>query len=367
MSEPGSTTILTMAPDGTDRQWLGHKGPVTPPVYSHTYPGGCAQLTCSLMLGSAERIPATNPGRILQAYRGTSKVWDGKVDEPQASDQNGWAVSAHGCGTFGADFLAVWTSWTPDNLLTQGTSRGLRWRRPAAGVPSTGLWLSQPQNTGSQTIADAYNAMTSLGAYGWTVDRRLLQVNLAPLPSAVDRLLICTIPGNRTITADVNAILVHYCSADDGQGNQTFAALFVVNAAGVAKHGRMEAYLDLQDAGVMTSTAAQAAGNAILARYVRAPWAGPIPVQQGQILTLGGSPVDIGTEEAGHVYRVLFMDGGAGGEVTAAPTTIIGGGIQWDDGAEVGSLIPLGSIADDLSSLMGALNTAITPVAATTS
>lgn len=367
MSEPGSTTILTMAPDGTDRQWLGTSvGPVTPPVYSHTYPGGCDQLSFALMLPPTNRVPAVNPGRIIQAYRGTSKVWDGKVDEPQLTDQQGQTVTAHGAGTFGTDYLAVWTAWTPDNILTQGQSRGLRWRRPAAGVPSTGLWLSQSQNTGSVTIADAYNAMTSLGAYGWAIDRRLLQVNMAPLPSAVDRLLICTIPGNRTITSDVNAILVHYCSADDGNGNQTFAAVFVVNAAGVAKHGRMEAYLDLQDAGVMTSTAAQAAGNAILTRYVRAPWAGPIPVQQGQILTLGGSPVDIGCEEAGHVYRVLFMDGGAGGEVLAAPTTIIGGAISWDDGAESGSLTPLGSVADDLSSLMGALNTAITPVSATT-
>lgn len=367
MSSPGSTTILTMAPDGSDPQWLGQLGPVTPPVYSFAYPGGCDQMTAQLMRPPDWRIPAMDPGRIVQLYRGASKVWDGKMDEPQSSDQQGWTITAHGCGTFGTDFVAAWSSWTPGEVVSEGIARGLRWRLPAAGLSSTGMWLSQPQNPGSETITDALNAMTSLGGYGWAIDRRDLTASLMQLPVTADRFLIATQPVSRTITADVNAIYVRYCSADDGQGGQTYSFGWVTSAPGIAKHGRMEAFLDLGDAGVMTSGEAASAGQLILARYVRANWAGPFTVMQGQVLTVGGTPVDLGAEHAGHVYQLLLADSGYGGEVSqAAPITFIGGAHSYDDAAEVATITPFQSVADDIGSLMSALVSAVTPVSSTT-
>ena len=78
----------------------------------------------------------------------------------------------------------------------------------------------------------------------------------------------------------------------------------------------MEAYADLSSAGVMSSTAATNAGKAALAGYVRANYAGPFTVRQGQLLTLGGSPVDIGAERGvPGVCQLQLIDGPFGGEV----------------------------------------------------
>ena len=68
------------------------------------------------------------------------------------------------------------------------------------------------------------------------------------------------------------------------------------NAASQAVHGVMEAYEDLSSAGVIDSGTAQAAGQSVLAAYQRATYAGPFTIRQGQLLTMGGTPIDIGAE-----------------------------------------------------------------------
>lgn len=71
------TTVCTSAPDGTQFTPLGTLGHVTPAVYSDTMPGGNDSLTCTLQVSANARHPAFDPGRILSAYRGASKIWEG--------------------------------------------------------------------------------------------------------------------------------------------------------------------------------------------------------------------------------------------------------------------------------------------------
>lgn len=360
-SRPGASQVLTLDPSGANPRWLGRLGLVTGLTYSYAFSGGCDQLSCVLARPPDFRTDAMNPGRTVQVYRGLSKVWDGKLDEPQPST-SGWTITAHGSGTFGSDFTALYSgSFTPNNVVNAAISRGLRWRN-TAGISGTGLWLGQPFDSGSQQVDSAMQGFTSEGGYGWSIDRRDGTLTVALLPSAVDRLLVATGPVARTITADCNVMEVRYCSADDGNGNQTFAVTEVTSAASIAVHGRMEQYLDLSGAGVMTLSAAQANGNAVLSHYVRANWAGPFTVSFGQYLTTGGYPVDLGCQHAGQVVRLILTDGGYGGEVSPAPITFITGAYEYDDDAQVATVTPFQSIADDLGSLMSALTTAITPI-----
>lgn len=352
------TQAVTIAVDGSNPRWLGSLGNVSQLVYSSTYPGGPEQMSCVLQKPATYRTDATDPGRITQLYRGAQRIWDGKLDEPQPSGA-GWSLIGHGSGTFGTDFLAVYSAYTPDDVITNGIGRGLRWATPS--ISTSGLYLAQPVASGAQTITDFMNAVTSLGAYGWQVGRLDGAVTVAPLPSVPTRILTSCAPVARTIVADVNAIGILYTASDDGQGKQTFGQVWATNNASIAKHGRMEAYVDFTSAGVMSSGAAITLGNLLLAKYVRANYAGPFTCMPGQILNMGGQPVDLGMEQAGEVYQLMVTDGSYGGEVIPGPVTFIGGRVEYDDDSGALTVTPFASITDDLSSLVAALTTAITP------
>jgi hypothetical protein len=352
------TQVVTFDVNGGNPRWLGAIGHVSQLVYSSSYPGGCDQMSCVLQQPPDFRSDCMDPGRIVQCYRGAQRIFDGKLDEPQPS-ASGWAITAHGSGVAGTDFLAVYGSYTPNDVITNGIGRGLRWATPS--ISTTGLYLAQPAASGSQTITDFMNAVTALGGFAWQVARIDNSVTVEPLPSTPTRILVATTPVARTIVADINAIGVQYTASDDSAGNQTFGQVWATNAASIAKHGRMEAFADLSSAGVMTSAEAITLGNLLLAKYQRANYAGPFTCLPGQILNPGGQPVDLGMEQAGEVYRLVVTDGSYGGEVTPGPVTFIGGQVEYDDGSGALTVTPFASITSDLGSLVGALVAAITP------
>ena len=81
-------------------RWLGAIGHVANLQYSYTAPGGADQMSCTLQIPPSQRTDCMDPGRIVKIYRGGGCVWDGKLNEPVPA-VDGWAISAHGSGTFG--------------------------------------------------------------------------------------------------------------------------------------------------------------------------------------------------------------------------------------------------------------------------
>jgi hypothetical protein len=47
------------------------------------------------------------PGRIYEVWKGTSRVWEGILDEP-VPDTTGWSITAHGNGTYGNSYMAYY-------------------------------------------------------------------------------------------------------------------------------------------------------------------------------------------------------------------------------------------------------------------
>src|SRR5580704_12099364 len=103
LERPGCSQVVSFAQDMTHPRWLGTLGHVTGLQYSYACPGGCDQMSCTLEISARERTDAMNPGRFVQVIRGASVIWSGKLDEPQPS-ATGWQITAHGSGTYGADF-----------------------------------------------------------------------------------------------------------------------------------------------------------------------------------------------------------------------------------------------------------------------
>jgi len=125
MSAPG---IITCAPDGTsDRRHLGMLGTLSAITWSSTLPGGDDQFSAVLTVPKLYREPAIQAGRILQVIYAGSVVYEGRLDRPAPVGDSGWSLAAHGSGTYGDDYRAVWTSYTAANILSAAIGRGLRW------------------------------------------------------------------------------------------------------------------------------------------------------------------------------------------------------------------------------------------------
>jgi hypothetical protein len=291
-----------------------------------------------------------DPGRIVEIVRGGSVVWLGKLDEPQPS-ASGWSITAHGAGTFGTEWDAVYSTWTNQNdAVNQAIARGLNWVNPSPGIPSS-VWLGQQLDSGSVKIADLLNQYTSNGALVWYVVRGGA-LSVVPIPVTVTRLLVCTVPVARTLAGDINVIYLRYQSSADAATTATYATTVVTNAASIAKFGRIEEYDDLSSVGQLTAGQAQAVGNNILARYKSASFAGPWSANPGQLLNTGGQAVDLGAEQPGSVARLLVTDSGYGGEVSPAPVTFPIGSYQFDDDTGVATIAAFQSVNFSLSGLI---------------
>jgi hypothetical protein len=360
MDRPGLSTVVTMNPNGSDVRWLGSIGAVTGLKYAYTLPGGASSMSCQLLTEPNQRPSAINVARKVRVYRGGSCVWEGKLAEPQQS-ASGWSISAVGIGALGANFQAHYTTWNADDPINQAISRGLPWINPGmSGI--SGLWLSQKEDDASQKISDFLGLLCTNGALTWYVDQsRTLRI--IPIPTAPTRILVATDPAPRTVAADVNALYVRYQATADNTSSSspstaaaTYGTVLAVNQASIDAHGEMEDYADLSSAGVMSSAAAQAAGQSALSKYVRATYSGPFTIRQGQWLTLGGSPIDIGAERGiPQVVQLQLIQAGYGGEVVPGPITFPVGSWEYDDTAQTATVSPLQSIASDLSSLLAAM------------
>lgn len=341
--------VVTFAPDGTQPRVLGTLGHVQGLAYDSVLPGGDDQLSLLLQVDPGYRSDALNPGRICRAYRNSDlPLWDGNLAEAQPS-QDGWQVTATGRGVQGADFQGYYATWNLNDPINQAITRGLRWKNAGSGITSG--WLLQKPDVASFTITDHMTNITSKQGLTWSVGRDGI-VTVFPIPAVANRLLVCTDPVPRTLYADLTTVYLKYTSSDDGQGNTAYATTVYFNQAAINVHNAHETYVDLSDAGVMSAATAQGVGKFLLSKYTRAAWSGSFAIRPGQLMTMGGAPVDPATERAGNVYRLLVNDAPYGGEVNAGPIEFPGGQVDYDDDSGTSAVTPLQSYQTDIGSVL---------------
>jgi hypothetical protein len=373
-AQPGTSQVAVAAPGSSNWAYLGTLGQVTALTYSFVCPGGCDSMTCTVMVPASYRTQLFNPGWKVRITRGGHQVWDGVLDEPVPTS-SGWNLTAVGTGNLGTNYLAVysdtWPAGQPDESINGAIARGLPWYNPGIGQPA-GAWFGQAVDSGAQTVTELLNLVCTRGAMTWMVNSQPGgypgdDLNVFPLPSVVNRLLVCNDPVPRTLGGDINTIWIRYqVSADTTSGSTSVPAVYaltqVQNAASVAAHGVLEAFLDISDAGTATLGAAQQVGQSVLSLYQRASFAGPFTASYGQLLNAGGVPVDPGTDTAGTVVRLLLSDWGMGGEVGTQPIEFIVGSYSYDDFSQLATLVPFQSVDNSLSGLLSLANTLLTPL-----
>lgn len=384
--------------------WLGTLAYEQDMSYSWAIPGGPTNLSFTLTMPITSRPQALNPGRIVQAWRGGSCIWEGIIQEPTPTS-TGYACTANGAGTYGQNYAAVYTKWNADEPINEAINRGLRWRNDGIGKP-TGIFVQNPQDTGSFVIQDFLNQLCTGGQLYWTLeppnsvrppagpwtirlrtfpndfDGNPLSAGLGTpeqwqinnwvrtdlkrfLPRLPPELYIVnTNPIARTITNDYNTLWIkHQLTADTPAKSNpkspakaaTFETICVDNPASVAKHGRVEYYLDVTNAGVMTQAQVIAIGQNILTHYVRANYAQAFTVQPGQLVNNGGTPVDLGCNHVGKVASVQVVTEEFGGEVSYGTVNFLVGDYAFDNTTQTATLTPYQSQFSDISSVIAAL------------
>jgi hypothetical protein len=402
---------LVTVPELANPKWLGQVGHVAGLNYTYAIPGGPDQLTCALQVEPNYRTDAINPGRVITAHRGGSCIWEGTLTEPTPAP-TGWTLTANGCGTYGSNFGAWWQlsfpdSWSVDGPIDLAIARGLRWTNLGLNNPGT-AYLGPVQNPGSLTITDFMNLLCTGGALSW----QLVQppsassfppgpwvIDLFPLPTDTsgnpiesapssilssqlftfnrwsrsdlsstlsrrppDLYVVNTNPIGRTITADINTVIVYYqvtadttATTTDVAVAATYGTTFADIPASVAMHGRLEYFLDVSSAGVMTQPQAAAIAQNVLSKYVRANFSGSFTVQPGQLLNVGGFPVDLGCNWGGYMASVQVENFAAGGEVGFAPMTFQIGEYAFDDDTQTATVTPYQNARNDLASVVAQL------------
>jgi hypothetical protein len=367
-----SAQIVSWTPSMTDPRWLGQIGHVNGLKYSWTLPGGPDQLTCNLMVSASTRTPAIDPGRIVQLYQGAGVIWEGVLSEPAPTDTAGWTLTAVGAGNYGTNFAATypgtWPTGLPDSAINAAITRGLRWVNPGVGTP-TGIWLGQEVDSGAQTVTDLLNLNCTYGGLTWsvTVTPAGNILSVFTLPTTVNRLLLVRQPAPRTLGGDINVVWLRYESTADDATSGAAAVYSTTSAtvpASIALHGEREAYLDLSSAGVMTTAAAQAVGNALLQRYQRASFAGPFAAGPGDLMTTGGQPTDLGHNHVGAVAQLVLTDYAYGGEVVLGPVTFLIGSYAYDDDTQTATVTPFQYLDTSFSSLLSVASTMLPQPAA---
>lgn len=369
---PGTSQVSITPPNSSQVFWLGNEGLVSGTKHSFVFPGGCEKMSCTLAAPASYRREWLLAGSEVRIFRGGHQVWDGVLDEPAPGDA-GWSITGAGVGVQGDDFQAVYTStWPtnqPDEFINNAIGRGMPWVNPTVGQPS-GIWLGQQPDSGSQQISQVLNTMCQKGGLAYYVNSQpggLIgnSLSLAPLPTTVNRILVAVNPVARTLGGDVRALFIRYQSAADDASTSTTAAYSLTSVTNTGHAGR-EYYLDLSNAGVLTQAAAQAVGNSLLAIYQNASFSGSFTLTQGQLLTTGGVPVDLGCEQAGTVCKVILADFAyGGGLLPTAVTTFITGAYEWDDDALQAGLTPFQAVDTTFQGMLSA--TSQTTVAAATS
>lgn len=329
--------------------------------YSFALPGGCDQMSCTVQRDIRYRTDAIDEGRYVRVFRGASVVWEGKLEEP-APTAAGWTITAKGAGQYGHDYVAYYDgtfgTGTPDNAVNLAIQRGLRWTNPGIGNPAS-MWTGQVIDPGSQKIQDLLNLICTKGALTWYVTTSAQGNVLSVFPlspqKTPDRLLVSNDPAARTLGGDYNTLFVRYQSSADGASAATYATTSVWNPDSIRLHDPMEEYIDISSAGQYTAAQAQQVANDILAQYIRANFASAFTIQQGQLLTTGGQPVDLGCQQAGMVVRLVLADFGYGGELRAVPVTFLVGAYEYDDDKQTATVTAFQSLQTTFTSLISGI------------
>jgi hypothetical protein len=339
--------VYSEAPGSGDRVYLDSLGVIRGLRFSTTINGDWA-ASWQAALDPRLDHRALQPGRQISIPITPSQAWQGTLDTPHADTV--WEFTATGT----AQLLDRWSAidsttanalnlnQVTDEAITRGlnATRGTLPSLPAGSQPS-----------GSLTLAAAYTQVTS-GLNQWWNISRTNKITAATLPTTLTYLLKAQDKaGGRTADGFVTDVTVVYLNAATYKPD----VLQRSNTAARNKYGRYEQFLDLTPDGPLTTAQAQTRGdNYLTVNAPRLKFTGAFLVARGQLLTPGGTAVDLATVQSGALTQVMLTDPDtAAGELALGPVQIVAGQTEYDVDADQLAYTPLDYSPQGLAALVG--------------
>lgn len=340
--------VFSSAPDGTDRVCLDALGPISALRIS-TSINGDVGVSWEQWLDPKTDHTALTPGRLISVPVSLTSAWQGRMGAPQRGTV--WNFAGDGLSTEPARWVAL--AATDNNatnlneVVDAAIGRGWSVTRPAS-LPAL---TDGSQVSGSLKVGEALGQVTQQLNEWWSINRAG-QLTAFTLPTALSYILCASdTAGGRTATGFVTDVIVLYTDLADF----TTKSLTRSNTTARAKYGRIEDIYDLTQFGPISTADAQAAGDNFLSVHApRLKWTGAFQVTPGQLLNPGGTPVDLGTVQAGALVRVILTDPdtAAGETTTSGPVQIMAGQTDYDVDADVLSLTPLDTSPTGLAAVV---------------
>ena len=339
--------VFTATPDGADRVYLGVIGNVQGLRFSTSVNGDLA-AAWQMQLDPQTDHRALAPGRAVRAPFGADKGWSGILGNPRRGDV--WQFNAQGAPWLANNYTAMDSGGANtnglklDHVVDAAISRGLPWSRPAA-LPAL---TDGTQQDGTARLADVLNTVCDAKGQLWNVSRDG-KITAAARPSVATYLLQATdTAGGRTVLGFVTDVHVTYWDST------SWTVTTLLRSASSRPYGRFEDVLDLTNLGPITATQAQNHGDNWLAkRSPRLRFTQAFTVTFGQLLTVGGTAVDLATvQAAGSAMRVLLTDpDSAAGELALGSVTVPFGETDYDVDADVLTVTPLDTTPTGLAAV----------------
>lgn len=343
-------TDVISSSNGLDRISLAQLGVLGEIGWSHARPTGCLTAGWSLTLPITSNHPALAAGRRIELYEGLQRVWSGVLSDPERGTP--WTFEAQGYASLAVNYAALDgsgnTTSNPNTAVDAAITRGLPWVRNQT-LPTPTL-TSSPAGS----LADLLNQVAAASGMRWQVDADRTITMTADTTTVTLLITAASTPGGRSVQEYATALYGRYMSNAFLPAAPAMAAS-TLNPAGNTGLGRREKIVDLTPAGPMSSSTAVALLDARFPLIrATADFTGNITVQYGDVLTLGGRPVNLNSLTAGLRARIIgaAVDPILGELYASTSVEIILGQVDLDASGDTATITPLGADQRNLSDLL---------------
>ena len=342
-------SVFSEGVQGGDRYHLDAIGLVSGVRYSTSAKGDLA-ASWQMQLDPKTDHTALKPGRGIRLPFGANKGWAGTLGNPRRGDV--WEFNAQGSAWLANNRIAVGASGGGsgsngldlDDVVDAAITRGLPWTRPSS-LPAL---TDGSQQDGTSRLSDALDTVCDAKGKLWNVSRDG-EITAATRPTSATYLLLANdTAGGRTVLGFVTDVWVTYWD------QSTWMVKTILRESVSKPFGVFEDVLDITDLGPITQTQAEGHGDNWLAkRAPRLRFTQAFTVTYGQLLTIGGTAVDLATvQAAGSAVRVLLTDpDSAAGELALGSVVVPVGETDYDVDADVLTVTPLDTTPTGLAAV----------------
>jgi len=287
---------FTEKPSGGSRVYLDSLGIVSGLQFSTSYPGGDKSVELSLSAPPSFQSDGLRNGSMLYLYRGTSKIWSGRISS--VGRGNPWKIQADGLGALAAQINAS-VKGNVNVVIDDAITNGLPWTRPLS-VSTARTWNAGwgSADVAKISIDEVLTKLLASEGKRWKVSSGGVLSSVSD-PTTPSFFMKASSPLPLVLNDYGTAVLARY---QNTTGN--FNTIRRKNQSAIDKFGYVEKQVDFGWLVLDSTTAGQYADNFLNFISPRLVVGGEFEIGEGQLFTANAGAVDLASFRAGEMIRI---------------------------------------------------------------